>query len=509
MRGRVLLILAVLALLVAGVVAFVLTRGERPFTTASKLFTESILLAEAAEQAAELRGVPADHEEQLGGSAILLAAVKSGDIDAYPEYTGTLFQELLRDRGLTTIDELRAALEADGVGMTGPIGFNNSYAIGMTKERAAELGVTKISDLADHPDLRVSVSHEYLVRGDGWPALATHYGLPQSPDGIDHDLAYRALDAGETDVIDLYGTDAEIAYYDLAVLEDDRSFYPRYDAVFLYRLDLVDRHPEAVAALESFEGRVDAATMIAANEAAKIDKRPPAQVAGELLRTALGVDASGTDAAAVEGWTGRLVRYTIEHLILVVSAMAAATVIAVPLGILSVKSRQVGRFVLPAVGVMQTVPSLALLAFMIPVLPLIGLPGLGRGPAIIALALYALLPMVRNTQQGLLSIPRGVQESADALGLPGWSKLTRVELPLALPSILAGVKTSAVITVGFATLGAFIGAGGYGEPILVGLRLDSTARLLEGAVPAAAMALAAQFGLDALGRLLIPRGLRA
>jgi osmoprotectant transport system permease protein len=157
---------------------------------------------------------------------------------------------------------------------------------------------------------------------------------------------------------------------------------------------------------------------------------------------------------------------------------------------------------LPAAGVVQTIPSLALLAFLIPFL------GIGAGPALVALFLYGLLPIVRNTYTGLTTIAPGLRESAEVLGLTPRARLVRIELPMAAPSILAGVQTSAVINVGTATLAALIGAGGLGEPILSGIQLRDTTLILEGAIPAALLALAVQAGFDLLERALVPRGLR-
>jgi osmoprotectant transport system permease protein len=151
---------------------------------------------------------------------------------------------------------------------------------------------------------------------------------------------------------------------------------------------------------------------------------------------------------------------------------------------------------------LQTLPALALLVFMIPLL------GIGPGPAIAALFLYSLLPIMRNTYTGLTGIPNSLLESADALGLPSAARLRRVELPLAATSIMAGIKTAAVINIGTATLGALIGAGGYGQPILTGIRLDDTALILEGAIPAALLALIAQALLDGVEHWLVPRGMR-
>ena len=154
------------------------------------------------------------------------------------------------------------------------------------------------------------------------------------------------------------------------------------------------------------------------------------------------------------------------------------------------------------VGIIQTLPSLALLVFMIPLL------GLGSPPAVAALFLYSLLPIVRNTYTGLHDIPNSVRESADALGLTAAARLRLVELPMSARAILAGIKTSAVINVGTATIGAIIGAGGYGQPILTGLELRNTSLILQGAVPAALLALLVQGLFELAERWLVPKGLR-
>jgi osmoprotectant transport system permease protein len=163
----------------------------------------------------------------------------------------------------------------------------------------------------------------------------------------------------------------------------------------------------------------------------------------------------------------------------------------VPLGLLAAKVRLLAQPVLAAAGLLQTIPSLALLAFLIPLTGTIGL-----WPALIALFLYALLPIVRNTHAGITQVPRGLRQAALALGLRRAQILGRIELPLAMPTILAGVKTSAVINVGTATIAAFIGAGGFGERIAQGLALNDHTMLLAGALPAAALALAVHAGFE-------------
>ena len=474
------------------------TQFEREIVVGSKTFTENVLLGEAVTQYLETQGVPARHRRELGGTRFLWNALLSGDIDIYPEYTGTILQEILSGQEVAP-SRLEQTLEGLGIGITEPLGFNNTYALGMTEARAEALDIRKISDLVAHPDLDFGFSNEFMDRADGWPALRIRYGLPQrNVRGLDHDLAYRAVAGGTIDVIDLYTTDAEIAYHNLRVIEDDLDHFTEYNAVFLYRLDLRRRAPETIQVVQAFEGQIEASEMIALNRRAKIEGVSTSRVAAGFLEEEFGVTP---EVETIGLWT-RVGRRTLEHLYLVLVSLTAAIILAVPLGIVAAKRRRMGQVILGIVGVLYTIPALALLVFMIPLL------GIGGPPALAALFLYSLLPIVRNTHAGLTDLPPPLMESAEALGLTARARLWRIEMPLSVRPVLAGVKTAAVINIGAATLGALIGAGGYGQPILTGIRLDDVGLILEGAVPAAAMALVAQAIFELAERLLLPRGLR-
>jgi osmoprotectant transport system permease protein len=475
-------------------------RDPDDVTIGSKAFTESVILGEMLVQLASSAGARARHGRQLGGTRIVWRALLEGDIDAYPEYTGTLLREILADRDGADGSVLPAILATYGLRMTEPLGFNNSYALGVRKTRAAELGLARISDLRRYPGLALGFGNEFLDRGDGWRGLRDHYGLPQTDvRGLDHDLAYRGLASGALDIIDLYTTDAEIEYYDLLALEDDRNFFPRYDAVVVYRADLEERAPATVAAFRRLEGAVAATAMSAMNARVKLHGADEAAVAAGFLNRALDV---GVEAFAESDWR-RFWRHTREHLFLVGVSLAAALALAIPLGVGASRRPRAGRLILGIAGVLQTIPSLALFVFMIPLL------GIGGPPAIVALFLYSLLPIIQNTYAGLHDIPEPIRESAIALGLSPGARLRLIELPLATRSILAGVKTAAVINVGTATLAALIGAGGFGQPILTGIRLDDVGLILQGAVPAAALALLVQGGFGLVERRLLPRSLRS
>jgi osmoprotectant transport system permease protein len=476
------------------------TSRDVPFElrVGSKKFTESVILGELAVQLLHHEGFRAVHRAELGGTRVLWNALLKGEIDAYPEYTGTVTQEILAGElgAEASLGAIRAALAPHGVGVSRPLGFNNTYALGMREAQAAQLGIRSVSQLRQHPQLRFGFGNEFMDRHDGWPGLRQRYRLPQTQvRGLDHDLAYRGLSSGGLDVTDLYSTDAEIRYYELRVLEDDLGYFPRYEAVWLWRADVEAR---AVAALRHLEGRINAARMTAMNARAKLDRIPASETAAEFLARELQVVATLSGDSPLR----RLGRRTREHLFLVAVSLGAAIALAVPVGVLAAKRQRLGPAILGVTGVIQTIPSLALLVFMIPLL------GIGAPPAIAALFLYSLLPIVRNTHAGLHDIPTPLRESAEALGLPPAARLLRIELPLAGRAILAGIKTSAVINVGTATLGALIGAGGYGQPILTGIRLDDVSLILEGAIPAAALALLAQASFDGLEHAVVPKGLR-
>lgn len=489
---------AVAALALAVACATASAADAPPVRVGSKKFTESIILADMATQLLADSGERALHRRELGGTRVLWDGLLAGEIDVYPEYTGTIAQELLRGVPAEE-DALRRALAEKGVRMGRPLGFDDTYAIGVREDVAARLGLRTLSDLARHPELRLGLSHEFLDRQDGWPALRARYGLAaMAVRGLDHDIAYRGLAERALDATDLYSTDAEIAAQHLTVLEDDRHAFPSYRAVLLWRADLARRAPRAEAALERLEGRISNGDMIRMNARARLERVPEAEVAASFVRERLGAAVT----ARVEGRGSRIARRTAEHLGLVAASLGAAIALALPLGVVAERRRRLGALLLGAAGLVQTIPSIALLVATLPLL------GIGAKPALFALFVYALLPILRATHAGLASIPADARESARALGLPPLARLRLVELPMASRAILSGVKTSAVICVGTATLGALVGAGGLGEPIFTGIRLDDFALVMEGAIPAAALALAAQGAFDLAERALVPRGLR-
>ncbi|HEY4065994.1 MAG TPA: glycine betaine ABC transporter substrate-binding protein, partial [Burkholderiaceae bacterium] len=336
----------------------------------SKRFTESYILGEIVRQTLQAQGVAAEHKQGLGNTGILEQALVSGAVDVYPEYTGTIVRELLKRPQAPnnpSLAELNEWLAPRGLKAGVPLGFNDSYALAMLESRAAELGITKISDLTGPKAqaLHLGLSHEFLERGDGWPALSAAYHLTlATPQGLDHGLAYDAVKDGRVDLIDIYSTDAKVGRYKLRVLQDDRDFFPKYDAVLLMRAGL-DMRP-----LMALEGRIREAQMIAMNAQVELDGQSFAEVARQFVAGTLPAAGSASNPDKRQGFIARLFapdlsKLTLQHLMLVFGSLLIAIVVGVPLGIAAWRWPRSSGWLLGVVAVLQTVPSLALLAFLI------------------------------------------------------------------------------------------------------------------------------------------------
>ena len=407
-------LLVALSALLAAFVNASAAAAEPALNVGSKRFTESYILGEIIKQTAQGAGeTTAVHQQGLGNTAIVLNALRTGSIDVYPEYTGTIAREILKLDTVPSLAELNVKLAPMGLAVAVPLGFNNTYALAMRADDARAKGIARLSDLKAHPELRLGLSQEFIGRADGWPGLQRTYDLPfATPRGLDHGLAYEAIAQKQVDAIDIYSTDAKIDKYALTVLADDRHYFPPYDAVLLYRADLPQRLPKTWAALTRLEGSIDDAAMRRMNAAAELDGKEFAAVAAGFLAATHRHAASGARAVAAQqrSFLDKLfgpdfARLTMEQLSLVFVSLAASIVIGIPLGILAAKRPATEGTILGATAVIQTIPSLALLAALIPLTGRIG-----AVPAFIALALYALLPIVRNTHAALTQISRGMKE---------------------------------------------------------------------------------------------------
>ncbi len=336
-------------------------------TTGSKAFPESWILGEALRVLAAESGAMAEHAKNLGGTEIALAALRSGAIDVYVEYTGTIDEVLLPAHSAD--GDRRQGLATMGIEMSERLGFDDSYALAMRPEVATQNGVQTIGDLAKHPGLRLGFTHEFLGRKDGFPGLAARYGLPQGgARGLQHELAYEALRTGSIDVLDVYTTDAQIERLGLVLLEDELRFFPRYDAVLLFRSDLPARAPAAFEAMKRLVGAVSTKAMARANAAMVIDHKSVEVAAATLL------PGQGRGPVVTESVAAAIAHDTLRHVELVLASLAAAIAIGVPIGVVASRSRRVGVGLMTLASVVQTVPSLALLALLVPLL------GIGARP---------------------------------------------------------------------------------------------------------------------------------
>ena len=492
--------------------------GPRPVVVASKPFGESYILAEMFAQLLEARGIAVDRRPGLGATEIAFRAIRTGSADVYPEYTGTgllaiLGEQPVADPGRVFDRVSREFRRRWNARWLPPLGFENTYAIAVRRETAERHGLATLSDLARvSRSLRAGLTADFIGRPDGLPGLTRAYGVRFAEvRALLPAVKYQALAAGEVDVIDGYSTDGLIARYDLIVLRDDHRFFPPYEAAALVSGTLIERQPAAVVALTELSGRLDEVTVRELNRRLEVDREPVARIAGDAL-AALGLTAARSDSTAAgtrdeEGliaylWARRadLLGMTGRHLLLVALSLGAAIAVAVPAGLALERLPRGAEAAVRGVGLLQTLPSIALLAFMIP------LAGIGVLPAVIALFLYSLYPILRNTFTGVRDSAPEAVAAGEALGMTPRQILRHVRLPLAAPVIMAGIRTAAVINVGTATLAAFIGAGGLGDPIAAGLALSDTRMILSGAIPAAFLALGVDGLLGVVERVVRPGG---
>jgi osmoprotectant transport system permease protein len=469
--------------------------AAEPIRIASKNFNESYVLAEIVAQLLEEDGLEVERRFGLGGTLICYEALVAGEIDIYVEYTGTLSQAILGRPEVVALEALNSLVAERGIQMLDPFGFNNTYAMATPRAVAEARNLRGIGDLANHPDLSVVVSHEFLEREDGWQGLARTYGLTSPVRGIEHGLAYQAIAEGSIDVTDAYSTDGELQRYDLVVLTDDQGYFPRYLAAPLVRRAVLPVVGERLARLA---GSMDDDVMQALNAAVVFGGQNFAEVAnGFLVGLGMAAARDGSDRF----WS-ELATNTLQHLKLTVGALTGAVLVGVGLSLAVFRLPALARAVTYFCGLLQTIPSIALLALMIPLF------GIGVVPAIIALFLYSLLPILRNSLTALTTLDPTLVRVAVSMGLSSREQLRYVYVPLSLPSIFAGIRTAAVISIGTATLAAFIGAGGLGDPIVTGLALNDVVLILEGAVPAALLAVVTELLFEGLERWLLPGHLR-
>jgi osmoprotectant transport system permease protein len=492
--------------------------GKPALVVGSKNFAENRLLAEMFAQLIEAKtDLEVVRRLNLAGTQVCFDALRSGSIDLYPEYTGTGLVSLLgqepEETPAATLNVVRREfLERWNLRWLAPLGFENAYEVTVPTALAARLKLSSISDLVQHaPELRAGFGFEFVSRKDGLPGLESRYGLQfKTVQPLQQALKYQAVATQEIDVLDAYTTDGRLLVHELQILDDDLGFFPSYQAAVLVRSAALDTYPEVGRALGLLDGTIDADMMRALNYRLQEGGESYAVVAGDALLSLRLIDDQRSLAETPvkpslfrHFWAERatLLRRTAEHLQLSLIALFLGAAVAIPLGLFLLRAKRSAETLIRLLGVTQTIPSIALLAFMIPLL------GVGFVPAIMALWIYSLFPMVRNTFTGVRDANPQVIEAATALGMTRSQILYQIRLPLAAPTIMAGVRTAGVITVGTATLAAFIGAGGLGEPIVTGLQLANSTLILSGAIPAAILALMFDFALGQIERALHPKGI--
>jgi osmoprotectant transport system permease protein len=496
-RNQWLAMMAAAAIILLQLITSIPALAAEPLRVGSKRFTESYILGEIIAGTARRAGVAdVEHLPGIGNSAILFSALKSGAIDLYPDYTGTVALELLGLNKVPPLPELQRLLNEHGLSAGLKLGFENAYALAMPLAKAELLGYSGIGDLRSSQRLRAGLSPEFLSRRDGWPALSKAYGLEGLQiRSLEHGLAYEAVGRDQVDIIDVYTTDPKISRQKLLVLRDDLRVFPAYEALLVYRSDLPLRHPAAWAALQRLQGSMSVETVRNMNAAVELEGMSFAAVAGQWSRGEEVGAVSSRQSFGEKLLGPDLIRLTMQHLLLVFSSLMLSIFVGIPVGVWAQRVPKAGRWIIPVIGVLQTIPSLALLAFLIAALGQIG-----ALPAILALFFYALLPIVRSTEAAIAGVGKDMLDAGRALGLGGWQCLRLIEIPLAMPGVLAGIKTAAVINVGTATIAAFIGAGGYGERIVAGLAVNDRDLMLAGAIPAAALALLLELFFRVLDR---------
>lgn len=471
--------------------------AQKTIRVGAKHFNEGYILSEMIALLLENDGFVVERKFNLGGTSVCFEALRNGAIDVYPEYTGTISSEILKQKSTLKIQEIKQLLSNKyQLEISEPFGFNNTYAILIKPEIAQKYQLKNMSDLRKFSNLKGGLSYEFLKREDGWAKLSAFYQLKQKPVGLEHGLAYKAILNNEIDFTDAYSTDGEIIQYKLTLLEDDLKFFPSYQAVGFYTPQLPDG---AKKAIQRLQGTLSESEMQRLNSLALFEKKNFKEIAQTFLIEKNLIRKQKTETT--DSWK-EIISHSLVHLKLTFLSLILAICVAIPMGIVLYRFQAFLKPVLYLTGILQTIPSIALLALMIPFL------GIGVVPAIVALFIYAILPILRNTIIGLYSVDPQLKKVATAIGLTKYKRLILIELPLAVPMIITGIRTAAVINVGTATLAAFIGAGGLGEFIVTGLALNNTNLILQGAIPSAILAILLELGFEVIERLLVSEHLR-
>lgn len=490
-----------------------------PLTIGSKVFSESLILGEMLGLILEKKfNQPVIRRLNLGGTKVVFDALQKGDIDTYPEYTGTGYVFILKKKDFSRDPKLiydqvkKAYYDQFKIIWGPPIGFNNAYDLAVRSDDPDFEDIDSLSELPkDLSEYRFTSAHEFMERTDGFNAFKKFYGLKFDQDnviGMDAGLMYAALQDEQVDMIMAYGTDGRISAYHLKVIADDKHFFPPYWAAWVFKEETLKKYPHLKDAMNIFHNLINKKEMQKMNAQVDQFKRSPRDVARNFLISKgilHGKIVKGKKRSFLQFVYKKrkyLLKVTKDHIKLSALSLLLALLISLPTGILLTRFEKLAGPVFAVVNTLQTIPSLALLGLLIP------LTGIGFTPAIIALFLYSLLPLIRNTYTGINGVNKNYIEASKGMGLTSLQILKSVEIPLAMPVILAGVRTSSVIVIGTATLAALVGAGGLGEPIFRGVATINSQLILLGAVPSALLAIIVDKLLALAELRLISKGLQ-
>ena len=491
---------------------------KREIVIGSKIFTENILLAEMLSLILEENyNFKVIRRFNLGGTKLVFDALREGEIDIYPEYTGTGYTMILKMSGETQPKKIYKIVKKEFLDQFNliwslPLGFENTYALAVRNSDTRFKKIHNISQLKGKTrSLDIGMGHEFMERKDGYSNFVKKYQLNFQKDKtwtMNQGLMYSALKNKKMDMIIAYSTDGRIKAFDLKTLKDNKRFFPAYEVAYLTRADFLIQHPKVKKAFRELEGNISEKEMIFLNNQVDQLKYDGARAVRNFLikKNLLEDDIQNLKQ---QNWLDYYIskreyffKIFYEHLLLIFVSLFFALLLAIPIGLWASYNVKVEKIVFLIVNTLQTVPSLALLALFIPFL------GIGFTPAVVTLFIYSLLPIIRNTFEGVKNIDRVFISAGAGIGLNSRQILRYIQIPLALPMILAGVRTSAVIVVGTATLAAFIGAGGLGDPIFRGIATLNSKLIFLGAVPACLLAIAIDRLLAFLETVVIPKGLK-
>lgn len=484
----------------------------------SKIFTENILLAEMLSLLLEEKyNFKIVRKFNMGGTKLVFDSLKNEHIDIYPEYTGTGYTMLLKRSGETNPKKTYRIVKSEFLKKfqmvwSLPLGFENTYTLAVREKDLRFQKIHSISQLKGHISLfRLGVGHEFVERKDGFDNFSKKYRLHFLKNQIvtmNPALMYSALHNKKVDMIMAYSTDGRIKAFKLKTLKDDKSFFPSYEAAYLTRQNILEAWPEVQVAFLDLENNINEKEIISLNNQVDQLDYGLSQTARNFLikKNLLSGKVQKLQKADLMDYYISKKKYffkiLMEHLVLIFASLLLALCFSVPIGIWAIRNSKVEKVVFFLVNILQTIPSIALLGILIPFL------GIGFTPAVSALFFYSLLPLIRNTFEGIKNVDRSYIEASAGMGLNAWQILIFVQIPLALPVILAGVRIATVIVVGTATLAAFIGAGGLGDPIFRGIATLDSRLIFLGAVPACLLAVILDASIAFIEKIVISKGLK-